>query len=236
MRCAERAWLPLVVLGLVISSIALAQQSWRHITQDLTLANSDFADQPSRAARDAFFDKLIGANEPLDRSGNVPQMRSVWERVGPTPEVITSDDAVAVVDFSGFSCIVSGSKRSIYTEVSMTVDDVLKDTTGTLRRQGSISVLLPGGKVKFASGKTVAWDINDNDYEMQPNGHYLIFLTYIKAGDFFIEDKTWRLNNGKAVANTVEDEIRSHQLTSKYSGLSEDAFLSSVREQLSESK
>lgn len=235
LRSKER-WVGCIALCMLISSIALAQGSWRHFTQDLALANPDFVAPQDKAARDFFFDKLIGADLPLDQSGNVPRIHSVWERVGPTPEVITSDDGVAVVGFSSFRCIASASKRSIYTEVSMTVEDVLKDTTGTLGRHESISVLLPGGKVKFASGKTVAWDINDNDYEIQPNGRYLIFLTHVKEGDFFLEDKRWLLNNGKAVANTVEDAIRSHQLTSKYSGLSENVFISSVRKQLNQSK
>lgn len=219
------------------SSAQTTGENWRLIPGDVTPSSDHHSVTPSiQTARGLFWDEKIGDGRLVDDPNPGPPSRgSVWERAVATPEILMGSDFVGIVQFERYYPILSKSKKSIYTEVALKVSSILKDATGAVNPSGELTMLMPGGTLRLISGAIVSRGITaNNPYSIQPNGRYLMFMSYHREGAFFTEDKSWKIVNGRAMPNCVEDEIRAKTGRSIYAGLSEDRLIDVVKVALSQ--
>jgi hypothetical protein len=138
----------LIRFGAVLASFAEAQTGlyeWRQTPQPLPRSGADTVSPDVRSARDKFFDRLYG---PLPKGvfSNGPDAGPIFEEI-PADKAFT----VALVQFVDYTTIRSAGRRSIYTEVRMNVEQVLRDPSETLRPATALTVILGGGRVLTAS-------------------------------------------------------------------------------------
>jgi hypothetical protein len=145
------------------------------------------------------------------------------------PELLPSSDAVVVGDFVDYHAYLSTTHRSIYTEISVKVERVLKDTPKPILVGANIYVLEPGGAVRLANGITVREDL-ERAFSIQPGERYLMFLSYNADGDFYTLTKAWLLVDGTAAPVAPDDVERARRGRSAYAGMPEGQFLNSVQD------
>ncbi len=95
----------------------------------------------------------------------------------------------------------------------------------------TIDLLIGGGTVLLADGRTISDHAYDptGDYSLQPGNRYVFVLEYRSQGEFFRDHKDWELVNGIAIPNRRDVVARARGGYSKYSGLTESAFIEAVR-------
>ena len=219
------------LIGGVLSVSGLLAQppgrtdAWRLTPQGLQAPGSDTITPESRAARDAFFDSVLGSRP---KGGG-----SVWESVGPEGEIPFGAMSTLVARFTGYTTIWSHSHKSLYTEVTMDVEEVVRDPSGAVQLGQPVTVILAGGSLKLPSGQILRRDLDQfRHYGIQPGHKYLMFVSYHSNGAFFVYDKSWELTNGVAEPNTADDAARAKRGESRFAGLPEDTFIAAVRTEL----
>lgn len=76
--------------------------------------------------RGAYFDGLIGSDMPLDQPQTGGRGYAV-DIASTRPPLLVSSDAVVVARFVSFQPRLSATRRSVYTEITLNVEQVLKD-------------------------------------------------------------------------------------------------------------
>jgi hypothetical protein len=137
---------------------------------------------------------------------------------------------VALVQFANFTTIRSASGRSVYTEVTMNVEQVLKDPSGTVQRGKALPVALGGGTLRLPSGRILQWSLRLGDDDgIEPGHRYVAFLHYQKEGEYFEWMKSWDVSSGVAVPTDPCDIRKAKEGTSGFAGMSEDNFVAAVK-------
>jgi hypothetical protein len=224
---SQKAFGRALLIGLSLVSFAQAQMGsddglgWRRIPQQLRAPDGDTVAADVRAARDEFFDRVIGALPP--GQGSSWDKGAIFEEI-PVLKSIT----IAVVRFESYTTIQSASKRSIYTEVKMQVEQALRDPSTIIRPGQSITVILGGGSLRLPSGRVIQRDLDLGDYGIEPGHRYLAFLAYERAGTYFSWLKSWDLTSGLAVPTEPFDVQKAHSGMSRFAGMPEDKFIVEV--------
>jgi hypothetical protein len=198
---------------------------WRHVAKPL--AAQDDADPAIRAARDQHFDALIGAHERLDKPASGTPAGFVSDTMDVGPE-IASADIVAVVTFDDYQPYLSASARSLYTEVRLGVERMVKAGTGGLARP-SLILIYPGGTARTPSGVITYGSNLDQPFDLQPHHRYVVFLRHETAGDYYSLVQSWELRGDVVYPNTAGNVRRAKAGESLYSGMPEDAFIALLR-------
>ena len=161
-------------------------------------------------AADAYFDQVIGNNEPIDEPHKERYYQGRSEGVPTILEFPSSyASAVIVGQFSTYKTHISGSHRSIYTELDIKPASVVKPGATT---DGIYRVFIEGGTVLLpnASGvpgtRAVSYGIPRNPYSLMPDTQYLLFLRYEPNGHFYTVLRSWRVANGKLEPNNLADD------------------------------
>jgi hypothetical protein len=196
---------------------------WRHIAKPPIPAGKDAVDPRIRSARDQFYDRLIGAHAPL---GTPEALGAGFANDrGPDrgPEIGQSD-VVAVVTFDDYQPYLSSSRWSIYTEVRLTVEHIVKfDPSGS--PPPTLTLIYPGGTITTPSGIISYGNSLDTPFDLQPHHRYVVFLRHAPSGDFYWLDKSWELRDGVVYPNSPGNVERAKAGTSLYSGMREEEFL-----------
>jgi hypothetical protein len=156
--------------------------------------------------------------------------------VGPIFEEIPADKSftVAVVRFVDYATILSASRKSIYTEVKMKVERVLRSASPSAGPEKNLTVILGGGSVQLSSGVIVKKNLDQGaESGIQPGHRYLAFLVHQKDGDYFYCAKSWDLSTGVAVPTYPSDVVKARNGTSRFAGMPERRFIAAVRAILS---
>ena len=206
----------------VLGQVQTGSDEWRRRPQALQPAGADKVSPGSRAAQDKFFDRVIGTHPP--------GVGVAWDK-GPIFEEIPAYGflTVAIVQFANFTTIRSASERSIYTEVTMNVEQVLKDPAATAQTGKTLTVALGGGTLRLPSGEIVQRNLDLGDYGIQPGHRYLAFLGYEKDGEYFSWLKSWDLSSGVAVPTYPFDIQKAKDGTSRFAGMPADNFVAAAR-------
>lgn len=220
---------------ILVSSSAMAQvapaSAWRHVPQARSSDRADGVRPDVRKARDLFFDARIGAGRPLDEPGS--EASYVWEQGGRLPELATAIyDAIAVVRFESYRVCLSHSRRSVYTELHLKVERMLKSIANSQSPQ-YLTVIIPGGKVALANSQIISVGKLDDPYSLQPGHRYVVFLESARVGNFYLLGKTWLLKDGSVWANSLEDATRAAQGSSLWDGSPEPNFIGAIVESVS---
>ena len=226
-RNKSRFWAAAIVIGgasLASGQIQTTTQDWREQPQPNTHSG---VPAQVRSARDRFFDRLYGPQAGVFSNG--PDAGSVLQEI-PTTKTLT----IAPIRFAGYSVVESASGNSVYTEVRVSVEQVLQDPSGQAHAGQTATVILGGGSVTLASGEIVRRDLGqDMQCGLTPGHRYVAFLAYGgKDADFFECVKTWELKNGKVTPTYPFDVLNANSGISRFAGMAEPRFLDAVRKAL----
>jgi hypothetical protein len=191
-------------------------------------AKADDVSRKVRATRNRFFDRVYGPPS----KGWV----SDGPDLGPRFEEIPAygDLTIALVQFAGYRAILSASKKTIYIEARMNVEQVLRDPSGTAGPKRPVTIGIAGGSVILPSGQIIRRNLRQPEIcGIRPGHRYVAFLAYESALGLFECVKTWDLSTGFAVATYPFDVLKAREGTSRFAGLPEDRFVAAVKAILS---
>src|SRR5215472_15485283 len=190
-----------------------AANSWMLKPTPYLAWNQDISSS-ARAQRDANWDKAAFNKKPLTGPdvdlGNFSSCTGDYDMAWEPSDISihVPNRAVLTATFSKFRSVLSASEISIYTEMTLQVDDVFQDQTGTGHpfKNKNIDVLIYGGTVILRSGQTFSLATEPCDYAIEPGRKYLLVLSYQPAGDFYEPYDTWDISDG--VVRAVDQRIQ----------------------------
>ncbi len=226
-----------VSIALACFQIALAQANsirpqtfandWQKVPISLPREPQDQLSQKDLQDRGAYFDTIIGSSIPLDDPAAATLGRSVSGTMLPKEEFPTSSsDTVVIATFNSYTPHLSPSRRSIYTEIKLGVDTVIKPGASNVQTGQVISELVAGGTIVLPDGRNISDGIIPRQFFLLPQHRYLLFLKYEPEGRFFTLVKSWELKDHTLQPNSPEDQERAGNGTSVYSGKSESEIVS----------
>jgi hypothetical protein len=185
---------------------------------------ADTVSQPVRLARDQYVDTIFGSASALTtttaslahiaRDNAVPDLTKL-------PEMPRNPDrAVLTGTFMKFQSLLSQSQRSLYTEVSFSIDRVFADPTSQLAPAAAVTLIVPGGSVQ-TSRDSLSYLVDPEQFFIQPQKRYLLVLSYHSDGDFFTLAKSWELSSGVVKPNSRLEQLRAANRTAALAGASE---------------
>ncbi len=211
----------------ILSQGQTGADDWRQEPRNLMPAKADDVPRKIRAARNRFFDRVYGP-PPKGWFSDGPDLGPIFEEIP-----AYGDLTVALVQFAGYRTILSASKKTIYIEVRMNVEQVLRDPSGTARPKSTVTIGIAGGSVMLPSGRIIQQGLKQAEIcELRPRHRYLAFLAYESALELFECTKTWDLSTGVAVATYPLDVSKAKEGTSRFAGLPEDQFVAAVKAML----
>jgi hypothetical protein len=126
---------------------------------------------------------------------------------------------------------LSEDGTSLYSEFTISVEEVFKDSASLSLKRGSVVALFrKGGSLRLASGRVVRTDVHGLGDPPLAEHRYLCFLHYDAGGYWFRTDKLWELRNGVAAPMDPIDQGLAQAGRSQFSGMSEPDFLAAVRD------
>jgi hypothetical protein len=212
---------------------------WRKVPKALLPPPSDPRQQEILNIRGSWFDKTSLSGIPLDEPQpprNGGSSGSFWPGEEEIP--FHQNQAVVVARFEDYQPYLSPSRLSIYTDIKLSVEQVLEAGHTDAYPGQTVDVLIPGGTVQLSDGRTLSDRPYDpsGDYSLQPGHRYVLFLRYESNGEYFENSKSWELLNGIVVPNRLDEVIRAQEGRSSYSGLSESSFIEEVRKAILQHK
>lgn len=175
-----------------------------------------------RSQRDAFWDEVTHREWPLtvrrdgafgggDRydNGTEPEIPEVPNRV------------ILTATFTASRSVLSASEKSIYTEITMRVQDVFEDKSGSGHPISghNITLMLNGGTVALGPGRILSDNIQPSELSLQPERSYLLVLQYHKEGDWYALEEDWDVTDGVVRANTRWGQYLAKHGRSRLNGL-----------------
>ena len=188
--------------------------------------------------RGSSFDRDGGASYALDNpiAANAnkaahPGAGSVEDRYFLTNPLPSKDsDAIVLATFTNYVVEMSPSKRSLYTVLHFSVEDVLKSTNPDLLSSAVIDSLVAGGSLDL-DGKTVRYRTTaGDDTPLEEHQRYLLFLKYNARSENYSIIKHWKLDNGEAVAVDLFERQRAMKGTSEFDGRPENNLIDATKE------
>ncbi len=176
-----------------------------------------------RAQRDRFWDQSAPQRLPLTAPNtDAMSVNSGQDGNGMGPEIKELPNRVILTGtFTGHRSVLSASELSIYTEVTMHVDQVFEDQTvsGHPFHDRDITLLLSGGTVTLRSGRILIHNTAPRRLFLQPSHKYLVVLSYHSEGDFYQYVDDWDVSDGTVRANTGWTDYLAQSGRSHLSGL-----------------
>lgn len=146
---------------------------------------------------------------------------------------VAKSDLIVTGEITKAEAFLSEDKASIYSEFTLTVNNILKNSTSENIEIGySITISRNGGGVRFPSGKVIK-----EIFEGKPMPHvgskYVLFLKYESEGDYYPLITGYELRDNKIIPldgldrdGNVIYQLTSHQ---SYKGTTEREFLNLVQ-------
>lgn len=181
--------------------------------------NKDIA--PSvRAQRDRFWDEVTHRDKPLTVEPDGTFMGEDFS--GTDPEIPDMPNrAILIATFTKSRSVLSASEFSIYTEVTMRVEEVFENHTGSgrLAMHDDITVMFSGGTVSLRSGRTLTDNTQPRDLFPQPGHKYLLLLSYNSQGDWYGYGDSWDISDGIVRADSRRTQYLAKHGRSSLDGL-----------------
>jgi hypothetical protein len=165
--------------------------------------------------------ELPSGIEPLPTSGHW------WIGLSALP--VDQSDAIILGNILVREAHLSSDKTGIYSEFNVQLNQVFKDTTGTLVVGDSLPVNRAGGSVRFASGKIQKYSLAGQGMP-RTGSLYVLFLRKTAEGDLVILTG-YELSGGHVTPLDGENNRnpKSDLPFAKYRGANQDAFLEELR-------
>lgn len=217
-----------------LASIAFAQQNGRN--HDVPVLN--YEDEASKAVDKSHKDKSKHFNK---RGGDETNRRvaELREGVKPLPIIgpwwvglpalpVSQSDVVVLGEVVGRQAHLSEDGTGVYSEFSIDVEEVFKDSTGSISKGSTLSANRIGGGVRFASGKVQKYTIRRQG--MPDKGRYVLFLRRTDTDDLLIVTG-YDLSGGKVIPLDGEDikDPRSSLPFAQYRDADESRFIQDLR-------
>ena len=181
--------------------------------------NTDIA--PSvRAERDKDADEGEGNELPLTDPQGWPLRPGIGCGIPETEIPPDPNRVVLTGTFTKHRSVLSASERSLYTEVTVHVDEIFEDrgASGAVHG-GDVTIMFWGGTVTLALGRTLTYDTQPIQFSLQPDHRYFLVLSYHREGDYFVVEDDWDISDGILRPNTGSDEYRAKHGLSSLNGL-----------------
>ena len=177
-----------------------------------------------RAQRDRFFDETSVQRVPLTAPGSDPGTVASGETfVGTEPEISDVPNRVILTGkFTNHRSVLSASEFSLYTEITVHVDEVFEDRSGSGRPSAGedIALLISGGAVTLRSGRSLSYNVAPVELFLEPDHRYLFVLSYHSDGEFYRYSEDWDLTDGTVRPNTSRTQYLARHGHSALSGVS----------------
>jgi len=144
---------------------------------------------------------------------------------------VAESDTIVLGSVTRVQPYLSEDGTNIYTEFTISVEEVFKDSAGlSLKRDSVVTLFRIGGSLRLASGRVVRTDVHGLGDPPAAGHRYLCFLQYDARGYWFRIEKLWELRNSVAAPVDPVDEGLAQAGRSQFSGMSEPDFLAAVRD------
>jgi hypothetical protein len=136
---------------------------------------TDQVEQSKRRIRGSKFDKSHWSVDPTDTSDTTVRVDVLDPNLPAFP--FSQSTAVIAGEVTGARAYLSNDKTGVYTEFTVSIEEVIKiDAEGSLTVGSSVELIREGGRVKFPSGKVHLYKTAGE--EMPRVGkRYVLFLT-----------------------------------------------------------
>ena len=185
------------------------------------------SDQRKRARWQAKGKKYKSIGLSVTEESELITVNSEWD-VGLPALPVAKSDLVVIGEVVAAEALLSESKDWVYSEFTIRVGEVLKNTSKVTLSQGSsITADRDGGGVRFPSGRvTIQYIVGQGMPRV--GRRYTLFLTSDDEGQSFHILTAYELRGGRVVP--VDDPAGgTHPIAVKYRGADEESFLSDLR-------
>jgi hypothetical protein len=174
-----------------------------------------------RAERDKDGDEDAALELSVTDPHAEPRGRGIGDGIPQTDIQADPNRVVLTGTFSKHRSVLSASEFSLYTEVTVHVDEVFEDrgASGAVHG-GDVTIVISGGTVTLASGRTLTYGTEPVQFSLQPDHKYLLVLSYYREGNYFVDMDDWDISDGTVRPNTAPGEYRAKHGLSSLSGLS----------------
>jgi hypothetical protein len=217
----------LFALGLALSAQTASDESPKPAPNAWMLAPTPYLEwnkdisSSVRKERDRYLDRgAIGQRYPLTS----PRADPLGPGIGcgmPKTEIPPAINRVILTGtFTKHRSVLSASEFSLYSEITVHVDEVFEDQNGSGAAPGEdITILVSGGTVMLASGRILSYGTQPIRFSLQPDHRYLLILSHYGVGSFYLVEDDWDIVDGVLRFNTRSDEYRAQHGLSSLSGL-----------------
>lgn len=190
--------------------------------------STDPIERTRRKAKSKKYNNKGGAIDPYSDSTFVS---SDWA-IGLPALPVNQSDVVIVGEVTDAKAYLSEDKNSVYSEFTVTVNDVLKNLNDSpLISNSQVIVERQGGRVRFPSGHINIVVIGGQGMP-RPGRRYLLFLKRNDDGQDFSINVGYELRGGRVVL--LDEAYPGHPITT-YKGTVESSFLNEVRDAIANS-
>jgi hypothetical protein len=105
------------------------------------------------------------------------------------------------------------------------VDEQIKDSSGQAKVNGTIPVVIRGGRMRLADGRVLEEKPAFKNFSIAVGSRYLLFLRYNSAGQYFTVAKSWELKDGAVIPTAHEDQMDAKEGKTKYSSMTEKGLI-----------
>jgi hypothetical protein len=169
--------------------------------------------------------------EPPIGAGFLLIINHWWLRLPALP--VEQSSAIVIGEITNTAAHLSENKNAIYSEFSVQVEKIFKDTTSSINLTDIVSVNREGGSVRFASGRIHKYRIHKKGMP-QKGLRYVLFLKQIAGSNEYLILTGYKLSKGKITPLDGEDnkDPRAALVFAKYRGADEVCFLKDLRKVL----
>jgi hypothetical protein len=173
-----------------------------------------------------------GRRRPIDElpEGVEPLPTNTHWWIGLSALPMDQSDLVVMGNITNREAHLSDDRTGIYSEFTVLVSDVFKDTSKAIAAGVSIAVNRVGGGVRFRSGRTQTYSVSGQGMP-HAGAQYVLFLQKSPEGDMVILTG-YELLYGRVVPLDGEEDHDPRKALpfAKYRGVDQTAFLKVIRD------
>lgn len=211
------------------------QPSWA--TKLADTASSIEVDATIRQARSEAFNDSLGIRPRLDEgkpSKTTGGTGSFLDRVATNPLPIAKSDYVIVGTVSGYQSFLSSDHTTIYTELYVSTEQVLKSSGSEVVPGSTVTILRSGGAVRYSGSLLTFPPISSGREELDLKERYVLFLRSNPRLKAYADVEAWRLENGHALPMDLYQRgaVQTDPKLIRYTQDTESQFLGEIETEI----
>jgi hypothetical protein len=182
-----------------------------------------------RQRRGKHYDNSHLVVEPQKPAGRIIATDHTIGKIPALP--VNLSDAIVIGNITDAKAYLSSDKSGVYTEFTVQLEEILKNTTPSLKIGSPFSAQRVGGRVRFPSGIVQRYGVSSLGMPRH-NGRYALFLKRIVDSDAFMIVTAYELRAGEVYpldgVNVPKGASELPQFA-LYKGMDETEFLTRLR-------